>query len=556
MSALADLTRLWREDFSRYAKQALVLHTTRDVWQPFVLKPAQAFLHTEIERQKRETGRVRVLLLKARQIGASSYLCGRVHRDMQLAQMRAPVRALLVAQTDRTAQHLMGIHRIFAGNGPAKLTQPVVRGSDHAMVLENGSRIDARTATNPEAGRGQTYSRIHASELAFWPDAEAHDSTTFVQVSKEPGTEITIESTAQGATGSFYARWQAAKSAGPEGEWLPVFVPWYMEPEYAIPVPAGFRLSHEAPNDLVPSEVEYREEHGLSLEQMAWRRREIEDKSQSGRDGALVVAAEFPASPEEAFLSGDAESFISPMHVAAARKRNAPVVGLAARHPLVMGVDPAPEHGSSRTAIIFRRADIAYELQRILLPPEQLRQRIYEIARENDVALLCIDESEGVGHYLVTSLRTAQGMGQRVMGVRFGDTAHDTTRYANRRAEMYDRMRQWMVTGQIPDEPSAPGRSTLASELLGVRRRPDERRIMLERKAEVIKRIGFSPDGADALALTFAGPELGMQTSMGTVLAPGPWDSGPARVIYSGRRGRHFPDGPDDSIVAPVEGVY
>ena len=73
--------------------------------------------------------------------------------------------------------------------------------------------------------------------------------------------------------------------------------------------------------------------------------------------------------------------------------------------------------------------------------------------------------------------------------------------YANRRAEMWDRMRKWLRTGALPDD------ADLISDLKGPEYGFDSTgHILLEKKEKMKARGLASPDAADALALTFADP--------------------------------------------------
>ena len=77
-------------------------------------------------------------------------------------------------------------------------------------------------------------------------------------------------------------------------------------------------------------------------------------------------------------------------------------------------------------------------------------------------------------------------------------------RYYNKRAEMWDSVNKWLQSElpvQIPDD------DELAEELRSINRvKVAQDRLQLEDKEELKKRIGRSPDKADALALTFAEP--------------------------------------------------
>ena len=96
-----------------------------------------------------------------------------------------------------------------------------------------------------------------------------------------------------------------------------------------------------------------------------------------------------------------------------------------------------------------------------------------------------------------------------VRGIDFGATADRTdgseaaVRYANKRAEMWGFMRDWLRFGALPND------RDLQADLTGVEYGYDRHdAVLLERKDDMRKRGLASPDDGDALALTFAYPVL------------------------------------------------
>lgn len=117
----------------------------------------------------------------------------------------------------------------------------------------------------------------------------------------------------------------------------------------------------------------------------------------------------------------------------------------------------------------------------------------------HDVALsspkrIRVDEG-GVGGGVVDRLKQ---MGYAVEGVPFGGGASDPTRFLNRRAEMFFALRSAMEQGKV----SLPDDEDLIADLSAICYEFDQRgRIKLESKDDVRKRLGRSPDRADAVAL-------------------------------------------------------
>ena len=110
------------------------------------------------------------------------------------------------------------------------------------------------TAGGDSVGRGETLTHVHASELAFWPKSTAAEiyNGLMQAVPNTKGTAVFIESTANGVTGVFYDLWKGAVE-GTNG-YVPVFIPWYVDPEYREPVPANFEPTPDE-EDLIESTV-------------------------------------------------------------------------------------------------------------------------------------------------------------------------------------------------------------------------------------------------------------------------------------------------------------
>jgi len=104
----------------------------------------------------------------------------------------------------------------------------------------------------------------------------------------------------------------------------------------------------------------------------------------------------------------------------------------------------------------------------------------------------------GVGGGVVDRLRQ---LNRDVIEVQFGGKPDDPQKYANKRAEMWGKVKEWLPGGGLPQD------ETLATDLTSVEYgfRPDDT-ILLESKESMKKRGLASPDDGDALALTFAQP--------------------------------------------------
>lgn len=169
---------------------------------------------------------------------------------------------------------------------------------------------------------------------------------------------------------------------------------------------------------------------------------------------------------------------------------------------LIMGVDVA-RYGKDKTVIAFRRGRDAYSEPWISLSKMDTMETAARVAQEYERVkpdALFVDET-GVGAGVVDRLRQ---LGYEVHGVNFGSKPDNLTeaKVANKRAEMWVRLREWMRSGAaIPDD------TELEAQLTSVEYKYDSNNaILLEKKEDMLKRGLPSPDRADAIALTFAYP--------------------------------------------------
>jgi hypothetical protein len=175
--------------------------------------------------------------------------------------------------------------------------------------------------------------------------------------------------------------------------------------------------------------------------------------------------------------------------------------------PVVMGVDVA-RFGDDSSTIYFRKGRDARSIKPIRLSQVdtmQLASKVAEMQRLHRAQMVCVDEG-GIGAGVVDRLRQ---MGLPVVGVQFGAKPlnavrlADGTKTANRRAEMWAIMREWLKGGAIPDD------DVLQMDLTGVEYSFNARdEIQLEKKEHMKERGLASPDDGDGLALTFAVPVL------------------------------------------------
>lgn len=166
--------------------------------------------------------------------------------------------------------------------------------------------------------------------------------------------------------------------------------------------------------------------------------------------------------------------------------------------PKVIGVDVA-RFGDDRTVIVTRNGDVIDEVfaYRGIDTMQTVGQVITAIEAYNPDAVFI--DVVGIGAGVVDRLNQLR---YRVIDVKSGNKAMNDAKFANVRAEMWWKMRDW-----IRDRGQIPVNSQLERDLTSVTYFFDHRnRVQLESKEDMKKRKAPSPDMGDALAMTFAQP--------------------------------------------------
>ncbi len=482
-----------KDDFAFYAETCLKIRPKAGGLAPFALNPVQRRLHESVEAQRRATGRVRVIVLKARQPGVSTYVEGRFYWKVT---HRKGVRAYILTHRDQATSNLFAIAKRFHEHCPASV-RPSLRAANAQELdfagLDSGYRVG--TAKTAGVGRSDTIQFFHGSEVAQWPSAEEHAAGVLQAVPEADDTEVWLESTARGAGGLFHNMWRAA-AAGENG-YLALFVPWFEHDAYRAPPPAGWA----APDAF----AEYAEPHHLAPDQIYWawaKNAEIAGAAGVGTDTPCWrFRQEYPADAGEAFRASRTDGFIPPHLVLRARDFTAPPQDHAAP---VLGCDFA-RGARDWNWFIDRQGRAAGAKVNDRFHADDTEDIAGRLARTIDRTgpAMCFLDAGGGGAAVYDILR-ARGYGRRLTLVNFGAAPRDTRRWANKRAEMWGELRDWLAD---PGGASLPDDDVLDGELTapGYKYNANQQ-VVLEDKESIRARIGSSTDGGDALALTFAAP--------------------------------------------------
>lgn len=397
-----------------YIESCLKIKTKSGTVVPFRLNDAQRKLYAVAKRQQDAGKPVRLIILKARQLGFSTLTEGLI---FHACATRKNVNALIVAHREDATANLFRMSKLFYDELPAPV-KPMLRASNaQELVFENPSklrserearpglrsRIRCATAGGRGIGRSDTLQCVHLSEYAFWPDGADGKASTLAGILQAvpslPGTMVVIESTANGFE-DFKERWDAAVAG--ENDFEPVFFAWFENPDYSMTVVPG--------TEWTPEERDLKAAYQLTDEQLQWRRWCIANNCGGSLD---MFRQEYPASPGEAFLHSGTGVFDNEQIVLRLERLPEPAgrgeftdgewteseTGAITLYelpeegvPYVLGGDTAGEGSDYFTAIVIDNVSgrIVAKLRQKYSEPEYVRQ-IYALGRFYNDALVAIE---------------------------------------------------------------------------------------------------------------------------------------------------------------------
>lgn len=256
------------------------------------INQGQQKLYDAIKKQNEEGKPIRIIVLKARQIGFSTLTESIIFKN---TATKFNVNAGIITHKEEATTNLFNMSKRMYDNLPDNMKPSLKRSNAKELIFDNDegtglkSKIKCMTAGSSGVGRSDTFNYLHISELAFWGN-NAKETTIglFQAVPNLPNTMIIIESTANGFE-YFKELWDMASKG--ESDFVPVFVGWNELDDYRMPY-TGFELTDYEKN--------IQKIYNLSLEQLSWRRWCI--KNNCGGD-EQQFKQEYPINPQEAFIS-------------------------------------------------------------------------------------------------------------------------------------------------------------------------------------------------------------------------------------------------------------
>lgn len=285
-----------------YIENYLYIKTKSGELAKLELNAPQKKLYDAVKKLHEEGKPIRIIILKARQMGFSTLAEALIFHRTATAKN---INSLIMAHKSKSSSTLYDAVKLFCEKLPAPMRPMIKRTNENAIEFANPaplngegglhSKIHVTTAGGSGVGRSETNQNVHLSEFAFWPGNKQETLTGLLQsVPALPDTMVIIESTANGFD-EFKDQWD--KAVNGESDFTPLFFAWHEMPDYRKPY-------HD--EELTPEEVALREQYNLDNEQLMWRRWCI--KNNCAGD-VKTFKQEYPACPEEAFQASGSGIF-------------------------------------------------------------------------------------------------------------------------------------------------------------------------------------------------------------------------------------------------------
>lgn len=294
-----------KNDFSLYAANNIYITDKKGNRVNLKENYIQQQIGKRIEELQSQGIPPRLIILKSRQMGASTGIQGRMIKETCTKENR---NGYVVSHEDASTSAIFQKAKYMYDNLPDEY-KPLQKASNAQELIfdtpihysgdKTGlhSKIEIKTAGNSGIGRSETRHYVHLSEFAFWKGSDSNTpdkqlSGILQAVPDMVDTWVIIESTANGMN-SFYDLWKDAEE-GKNG-FIPLFFPWWVHEEYSMSVDD----KEEFKTTLTEYEVWLYNDLKLSLEQVKWWR---ETKRIKCNNDINQMKQENPTTAEEAFI--------------------------------------------------------------------------------------------------------------------------------------------------------------------------------------------------------------------------------------------------------------
>ena len=167
-----------RNDRTWFMKNFLKIRNKKQQLVPFEVNKAQILFNEIVDRDTKAGKPHRYIILKARQLGMSTWTEGYIYHD---TSTRENVNSLIIAHEDKASQNIFNMSKLFYESSPIAIRPMMKYSNAKELVFENPtndivdklespglrSKITVATAGTSDTARSGTYHNVHASEVAF-----------------------------------------------------------------------------------------------------------------------------------------------------------------------------------------------------------------------------------------------------------------------------------------------------------------------------------------------------------------------------------------------------
>lgn len=367
----------------------LKIKDTKGVVHPFKLNAEQQEM---LEMYKKRDGK-NLIILKPRQIGSSTFFAALLFWKWYTSI--DPVSIYSVAHTDDSASNFNTMYKTFWDNLPAFLQcRELEKCNTQTLKLKDtGARLEQRTAGAKGGMRSFSCNILHCSEFAFYSDPDEFMATAIPALND--GLLI-IESTPNYWGDGFHKRINTADH--PDSNMLFKFFAWNEHRSYVIP---GVTIS------LTEEEQELVAKHKLTMFQVNWRRRKIQEV------GYAKFRRDYPLTIEDAYsLTGDnwfCDEELSHLDVKWKTEGEEALVleEPIAREKYAVGSDVAGGVGrdySVITVVNVKTRNMVYKFASNTIQPSDLAHKLQEVSTRYNNAKILV-ERNSIGEVIYSEFK-------------------------------------------------------------------------------------------------------------------------------------------------------
>ena len=282
-----------KTDYAYWAASCVTIKDRAGQYVRFVMNEVQRRIEAAENAMLAEKGSALLYILKARRPGVSTH---EQLKNLHLIWRKKGANALTLADTGPHTDQIFDTTRRAIEYFPRELLPEL---SDERAKEIHFTKRDSHfwtdTAGSARAGQGVDLWRLHLSEFAHFTDPDAVWRSS--GPSLVPGSVATIETTGGGFDTPAHNFWRDAVKGG--NGFRTLFFPWWeCSATYAVPLLAPDELGtlSDAEQDLV-------DQHGLTLEQVKWRREQV------GKFGLAGFLQEYPEDDATCWLTSGTPYF-------------------------------------------------------------------------------------------------------------------------------------------------------------------------------------------------------------------------------------------------------